>query len=275
MKREVGVLSPNPGWRRMFAVWSPPAVVFLLVLGSWQAACELLKIPSYLLPTPGEIVKAGWLNRVELWGAIGRTFAAAVFGYLSSVVVGVALALIMSQSKILERSLYPYAVILQTIPIVAIAPLIVIWVGAGTSAIVVIAFLIALFPMISNANFGFISTEPGLVTLMRLYGASRWQTTWKLRFPHALPDIFTGMRISAGLAVIGAIVGEFIAGIGGGRGGLGYVIIEAANQMQVPLLFAAALASSVLGIVIFLIVGWAGRRIIGHWHASAVVPDRS
>lgn len=248
-----------------------PLGVLVMALGLWQAVISWLNIPSYLVPSPQDVVKAAWLYRQELWGATFQTFSEAVLGYVASVVVGVGAALIMSQSKIIEKSLYPYAVILQTIPIVAIAPLIVIWVGAGLKAVVTISFLIALFPMISNANFGFISTDPGLMTLMRLYGASRWSVTWKLRFPHALPDIFVGMKISAGLAVIGAIVGEFVAGIGGGRGGLGYVIIQAATQMQIALLFAAALASSLLGIAIFLTVSGLSTRFVGHWHASSVV----
>ena len=252
---------------------TPPAIVFILFLSAWQGACQLFHIPSYLLPTPLQVWQAGWVNRIQLFQAMGITFESALLGYLLSIAVGILAALIMSQSKLLERSLYPYAVLLQTIPIVAIAPLIVIWVGAGTKAIVFISFLIALFPILSNTNFGLVSTDHNLVDLMRLYHASRWTTAWKVRFPYALPNIIAGMKISSGLAVIGAIVGQFIAGIGGGKGGLGYVLISTAQQLQMSYLFAAALASCLLGVLAFILVSVFSGVVIGRWHESAQVHE--
>jgi NitT/TauT family transport system permease protein len=159
---------------------------------------------------------------------------------------------------------------LQTIPIVAIAPLIVIWVGAGMNAVVLIAFIISLFPIISNATAGLTSTDHNLISMFELYNASWWQRMVKLKLPYAMPYLMTGLRISSGLAVIGAIVGEFIAGIGGLRGGLGYVIISAYNRVQIPYLFAAALSSALLGIVIFVAVSVVSGRFLRHWHESAV-----
>jgi NitT/TauT family transport system permease protein len=179
-------------------------------------------------------------------------------------------ALVMSQSKLVERSIYPFAILLQTIPLIAYAPLIVIWVGAGMNAVVTISFIIALFPMISNTIAGLTSTDHNLVSMFELYNANWWQRMVKLKLPAALPYIMTGLRISSGLAVIGAIIGEFIAGIGGLRGGLGYVIVSAANRLEMSYLFAAALCSSVLGLVIFIGISMVSARFLRHWHESAV-----
>ena len=236
----------------------------------WQVAVLVLRVPRYLLPPPTEIV-AAWVARGnELLVALTSTFLSALLGFGLSIVIGMAVALLMSQSKLLERSIYPYAIMLQTIPIVAIAPLIVIWVGAGMPAVVIIAFLISLFPIITNTAAGLTSTDHNLVSMFELYNASWWQRMVKLKLPFALPYIMTGLRISSGLAVIGAIVGEFIAGIGGLRGGLGYVIVSAANRLEMPYLFAAALTSSLLGIIIFIAVSLVSARFLRHWHESVV-----
>jgi NitT/TauT family transport system permease protein len=187
-----------------------------------------------------------------------------------AVICGMSAALVMSQSKLVERSIYPFAILLQTIPLIAYAPLIVIWVGAGMNAVVTISFIIALFPMISNTIAGLSSTDHNLVSMFELYNANWWQRMVKLKLPAALPYIMTGLRISSGLAVIGAIIGEFIAGIGGLRGGLGYVIVSAANRLEMSYLFAAALCSSVLGLVIFIGISMVSARFLRHWHESAV-----
>lgn len=191
-------------------------------------------------------------------------------GFAAAIVVGMSVALLMSQSKLIERCIFPYAVLLQTIPIVAIAPLIVIWLGPGAPAVITISFLISLFPIITNTTAGLLSTDHNLVAMFELYNASWWQRMVKLKFPAALPYIMTGLRISSGLAVIGAIVGEFIAGIGGRGGGIGFVITEAAGRLRMPYLFAAALTSSLLGIIIFIMVSYASARFLRHWHESAV-----
>jgi NitT/TauT family transport system permease protein len=251
----------------------PPIGAFVVFVVVWQAAVGLLGVPRYLLPAPTEIVAAWVENRATLLGALTSTFMSALLGFGMSIVVGMAAALVMAQSKLLERSLYPYAIMLQTIPIVAIAPLIVIWVGAGMPAVVIIAFLISLFPIISNTTAGLTSTDHNLVSMFELYNASWWQRMVKLKLPAAVPYIMTGLRISSGLAVIGAIVGEFIAGIGGLRGGLGYVIITAANQLRMPYLFASALTSSLLGILIFIGVSLVSAHFLRHWHESAVRRD--
>lgn len=257
----------------------------MVVVCAWQALAVGLQIPHYILPKPTEILDSlsGERGQIIL-GAMWVSFLSAIFGYLLAIVVGLAAAIVMTQNKLLERSLYPYAIMLQTIPIVAIAPIIVIYVGTGlvpigigpltigavTKPVVVIAFIIALFPIISNGTAGLTSTDHNLLAMFELYNASWWQRMWKLKLPAAMPYIMTGLRISAGLAVIGAIVGEFIAGIGGSRGGLGYVIISAANRLEMAYLFASALASSVLGIIIFIAVSQLSNRFLRHWHESAV-----
>lgn len=248
----------------------PPIIVFIVFVVSWQILCKALNVPRFLLPAPTDIVDAWMENRQSLIGALVSTFLSALIGFFAAIVVGTLIALAMSQSKLLERSIFPYCVLLQTIPIVAIAPLIVIWFGAGMPAVVFIAFLIALFPIITNTTAGLISTDHNLVAMFELYNASWWQRMVKLKFPAALPYIMTGLRISSGLAVIGAIVGEFIAGIGGLRGGIGYVITMAAAQIKMPYLFAAALTSSVLGIIIFVLVSFISARFLRHWHESAI-----
>jgi NitT/TauT family transport system permease protein len=258
------------GGARALPTWLPPAVVFVLFLLVWQGAVTALGVPAYLLPGPWRIGETALNRWRDLAEATAATFESAVLAFGLAVVVGTLVALAMSQSKLLERSIYPYAIMLQTIPVVAIAPLIVIWLGAGMPAVVCIGFIIAVFPVISNTTVGLTSTDHNLVNLMEMYNATWWQRLIKLRFPAALPYIMAGLRISSGLAVIGVIVGEFIAGIGGLRGGLGYTITNAAGRLDMPYLFAAALTSSLLGIVIFIVINMISDRSLRHWHESSV-----
>jgi NitT/TauT family transport system permease protein len=249
---------------------APPLVAFVVFICAWEALCRAFNVPRFLLPTPSDIVQAWMENSTNLLTALASTFLSALIGFSLAILVGVTIALLMSQSRLIERSIFPYAVLLQTIPIVAIAPLIVIWVKDSRNAVVVIAFLISLFPIITNTTAGLTSTDHNLVAMFELYNANWWQRTWKLKFPAALPYIMTGLRISAGLSVIGAIVGEFIAGTGGLRGGIGYVITVAAAQIKMPYLFAAAFTSSLLGIAIFILVSIISNRFLRHWHESAI-----
>jgi NitT/TauT family transport system permease protein len=256
------------------AAWTwaaaPPVLMFVILVSAWEIICRVFNVPRILLPSPSEIVQAWIENRDSLLVALFSTFLTALIGFGFSIVVGVSVALLMSQSKLIERSIFPYAVLLQTIPIVAIAPLIVIWVKDSRNAVIVIAFLISLFPIITNTAAGLTSTDHNLVAMFELYNANWWQRTVKLKFPAALPYIMTGLRISSGLSVIGAIVGEFIAGIGGLRGGIGYVLTSAMAQIKMPYLFAAAFTSSLLGIAIFVIVSILSNRFLRHWHESAI-----
>jgi NitT/TauT family transport system permease protein len=202
------------------------------------------------------------------------TIIESVLGFIFSILLGVSAAILLALSRTIERSVYPYAIILQTIPIVAVAPIIVIWLGPGLNAITAIAFLIAFFPMLSNTLIGLNSSDHNMKNLFYLYNSSRMQTMFKLRIPAALPYIVGGLKISCSLSVIGAIVGEYVAGIGGMRGGLGYAITVAGSRLQTPYLFACGLAASALGIGLFLLVNAFSKWLLSSWHESEMQIDK-
>lgn len=245
-----------------------PLAVFIIFMAIWQFGAQLFQIPHYFLPKPTDIYQAGVENWENLRVSVLTTITEAVVGFVFSVIGGVAGAILMASSKILEKSFYPYAILLQTIPIVAIAPIIVIWFGAGMSAIIMISFTIGFFPMLSNTLIGLNSTNRSMINLLKLYQASKWEIMWKVRIPSALPYIMAGLKISCTLAVIGAIVGEYIAGIGGGSGGLGYAITVASTRLQTAYLFACGISAAILGIVFFLIINFISKLLLGSWHES-------
>lgn len=246
----------------------PPVAAFIVFVGGWELICRWIGVKPYLLPKPSDIVRAASENASNLWVSVYTSITEAVLGFLLSIVLGVGFAILLASSKLVERSIYPYAIIMQTIPIVAIAPIIVIWFGAGMNAIVMIAFLIGFFPMLSNTLIGLNSTDHNMKNLFRLYNASSLQTMFRLRIPAALPYIVAGLKISCTLAVIGAIVGEYIAGIGGGQGGLGYAITVSASRLQTAYLFACGLSASLLGIAFYLLVNAFSKWMLSSWHES-------
>ncbi|AIQ63259.1 ABC transporter ATP-binding protein [Paenibacillus stellifer] len=254
-----------PVWTRGVV---PPLIAFIVFIGGWELICRLANVKPYLLPKPSDIIQAASENASNLWVSVYTTISEAVLGFLLSVILGVGFAIVLASSKLIERSVYPYAIILQTIPIVAIAPIIVIWFGAGMNAIIVIAFLIGFFPMLSNTLIGLNSTDHNMKNLFYLYNSSSLQTMFRLRLPAALPYIMAGLKISCTLAVVGAIVGEYIAGIGGGNGGLGYAITVAASRLQTAYLFACGISASLVGIVFFLIVNAFSKWMLSSWHES-------
>lgn len=255
-------------WYQWLVQILPPLIVFILFVGLWEGIVRLLDIAPYILPKPSDIVLAAQQNAANLFISVRTTIIEAVSGFLLSVVLGVGIAVLLALSKMVERSVYPYAIILQTIPIVAVAPIIVIWFGAGLNAIVIIAFLISFFPILSNTLIGLNSTEQNMKNLFYLYNASKWQTIMRLRIPAALPYIVAGLKISCSLSVVGAIVGEYIAGIGGGDGGLGYAITVASSRLQTAYLFACGLSASVLGIAFFLLINQVSKWLLSSWHES-------
>jgi NitT/TauT family transport system permease protein len=182
-------------------------------------------------------------------------------------------AIVMSLAKPVERSFYPYAVLLQTVPIVAVAPVIVLWFGYNQTSVIVIAFMISVFPILNNTLLGLLSADRNHQDLFRMHRAGRLTQFVKLRLPGALPNIFAGLRISAGLAVIGAIVGEFIIGSGGQEGGLGVKVIFAQSRLATALLFAEVLTATLLGFAFFLVVSVLGNRLLKSWHESALRDD--
>jgi NitT/TauT family transport system permease protein len=253
---------------RWFNKLLPPLVAFVVFIGGWELMAGLAGIPHYLLPQPSDIVRAAVENARNLGVSVFTTLSEAIIGFLFSIVFGVLGAVLLASNKLVEKAVFPYAIILQTIPIVAVAPIIVIWFGAGANAIIIISFLIGFFPMLSNTLIGLNSTDANLKNLFFLYNASPFQMMWKLRLPAALPYIVAGLKISCTLAVIGAIVGEYIAGIGGGKGGLGYAITVAATRLQTPYLFACGLSASLMGIGFYLLVNAFSKAMLSSWHES-------
>ena len=208
------------------------------------------------------------------WLALAITAEESGGGLIASIVVGVVIALIFAQSRWVRRMLYPYTLLLQTVPIVAIAPLILMWVGAGTPSVTLIAFIISLAPIIANTTQGLISVDENLVHLFLMHNASPAQLLFKLRLPHAVPSLFVGIRIASGIAVIGAITGELYAGSSRvGEGGLGYSILYASSQLQTDYLFALVLAATVLGFSFFFLVMFLEWYFLHRWHESARTPE--
>ena len=247
----------------------PPLAALVLLLGLWEGTTRALAVPVWLLPPPSAIAIAGVREAGTLWSAMLTTGGAALIGFALSAVLGVLVAILLASSRLLERALYPYTLLLQTVPIVAIAPLLVLWFGPGLRAVSVSSFIVSLFPVITNTLTGLRSVEPALRDLFRLYGARRLATLWKLELPAALPQLFTGLRVASGLAVIGAIVGEFVAGFSEDAAGLGILVLTSYRQLRTDLLFAAVLVASVLGLALFGVVNLTGWRLLRRWHPSA------
>jgi NitT/TauT family transport system permease protein len=196
-----------------------------------------------------------------------RITLAALF---AAVVLGVTLAVVFAQSKWLEMALFPYAIVLQVTPVVAIAPLIIIWTDNINLSLLICAWIVAFFPILSNTILGLNSADHNLRNLFELYGASRWQTLRYLRLPAALPYFLGGLKISAGLSLIGAVVAEFVAGTGGSASGLAYRILESSYQLRIPRMFAALIMISLTGIVLFLVASFISHLLLRRWHESAV-----
>ena len=243
----------------------PPFGFFLLLVIVWHLAVRWSGVQPFLLPGPLRVAAAIGANLPKLLNAVALTATGAIAGFLLSCAVGISVALLFSQSRIIERSLFPYAIFLQTVPIVAVAPLVILWIGHGLQGVVAVSFIISLFPIIANATTGLTAVRPDLVDLFALNNASRWQTLFKLRLPNAVPNILTGARVSSGLSVIGAIVGEFFAGYGTEDFGLGYLIILANGQAKTDLLFASILFSTLLGLGIFTAVGALNTILLRRW----------
>jgi NitT/TauT family transport system permease protein len=257
---------PVSFWPRILA----PIAVGILVLGLWEFAVRWNEVPSYVLPGPllvGQTLIADWGTlSASLWITLRITFMALA----AAVIVGVALAVLFTQSKWLEMALLPYAVILQVTPIVAIAPLIIIWAGDINLSLLICAWIVAFFPILSNTILGLNSADHNLINFFQLHGATRWQTLRYLKLPAALPYFLAGLKISGGLALIGAVVAEFVAGTGGSESGLAYRILEAGYQLKIPRVFAALLMISLSGIAIFLATSWISHLLLRRWHESAL-----
>jgi NitT/TauT family transport system permease protein len=248
--------------------------VFLALLIAWQLILWVFHVPHYMLPSPWAVARAVGERFRSLLTSTVITAEESLGGLLASIVVGVFVALIFAQSRWVRKMLYPYTILLQTVPIVAIAPLILMWVGAGIGAVALIAFIISLAPIIANTTQGLISVDENLVHLFLMHNASAAQKLFKLRLPHAVPSLFVGIRIASGISVIGAITGELYAGSSQvGVGGLGYSILYASSQLETDYLFALVLAATVLGFSFFFVVMFLEWYFLHRWHESARTPE--
>lgn len=245
-----------------------PTLVAVVLLGLWQGLVTGLKLPPYLVPSPVLMLTTLVTDWVALGTALLVTLKITVLSFALAVLVGVLISFLFVQSRAIETALFPYAVLLQVTPIVAVAPLIIIWVKNPTASLVLCAALVALFPIISNTTLGLRSIDPDLQSYFAMNRANRLQTLWRLRIPSALPYFFGGLRISSGLALIGAVVAEFVAGTGGAATGLAYQILMAGYQLNIPRMFAALLLISLTGVALFVLMAWLSKLALGSWHAS-------
>lgn len=247
-------------------LWGPPLVLAALLIAAAYAANAALGQRSFLLPQPHSVLATLWASSSgpEIWIAMWRTTVVSLTGLAIAIAIGVTWAIVMNQARWAERALFPYAVMLQAIPILAITPLIGFWFGYDFTARVVVCVIIALFPMVSNTLFGLQSVDRSMRELFTLQGPSRSTVLTKLSLPAATPAIFAGMRISAGLSVVGAIVGEFF--FQRGTPGIGSLINRYSARLMSEELFASVLVASLLGVTIFLVFGWLGKRAVGQWY---------
>jgi len=248
-----------------------PVAVAALVLGLWEWAVAHWQVPVYVLPAPSAIARAFADNFTSLMTALLSTLTVTMESFVAATILGTATAIAFSQSRLLERTLYPYAVILQVTPVVAIAPLILIWVGFDriNLALAIIATIVAFFPILAGATLGLKSADFNLIDLSRLYGASQLQTLWRIRLPTALPYLLSGMKTAGGLALIGAVVAEFVAGSGTATG-LAWRIVESGNRLEIATLFAALMLLAVTGVLIFAALSLLEWLLLRRWHESAI-----
>ncbi len=256
--------------RKRIADVAPPLVVGALVIAGWEAFCRTFGIPSYLFPAPSLIATTFVADAPALLHALWVTLRVTLIALALAVTIGATIAFLFVQSPIIERSFFPYAIILQVTPIVAIAPLIIILAKNTQAALVICATIIAIFPIISNTTVGLRSVDQGHQDLFTINRASRLQNLVHLRIPSALPFFFAGLRIASGLALIGAVVAEFVAGTGGRSAGLAYEILLSGYQLEIPRMFAALFLITVTGIALFLVMVGLSKLALGSWHDSAI-----
>jgi NitT/TauT family transport system permease protein len=252
--------------------WLLPAAVLVALLGGWEAATALGLTTPVIIPAPSQIARAF----VTDWGILGPALAATLTttfeGFLLAVIGGGLLAILFAQSRLMEYALYPYAVILQVTPILAIAPLLLVIMSQG-AAVLVCAWIVAFFPVLSNTLIGLRSTDHNLLNLFDLYGASPWQKLWRLKLPSALPYFLGGLRIAGGLSLIGAVVAELSAGTAGAKGGLGIIVLVSPRVYAFPRAYAALALLSAVGILIFLVLSAISHLLLRRWHESALTRE--
>lgn len=256
--------------RALAARIAVPVIAFAAFVALWQWYVVAYQVPRYILPAPTEVAATMVGDWPILSAALAVTLTITFAALAAALVGGVALAILFIQSRWLELAFYPYAVVLQVTPIVAIAPLIIIYAPSTESVLLICAFIVAFFPILSNMTQGLKSTDHNLLNLFELYGASRWQSLLHLRIPSALPYFATGLRIGGGLALIGSVVAEFAAGSAGAQSGLAFRILEAGRRLNVPRLFAALILITLTGLTIFALTSLVSHLLLRRWHESAI-----
>jgi len=247
-----------------------PVLFGLGLLGLWQVLIGLYEIPPYILPAPSDIAVSLWVDGPDLLSSLAVTLQVTIAALALACITGAGLAIILVQSKILERMMMPYAVFLQVTPIVTVAPFIIIWVETPFIVLLILAWIAAVFPIISNTLLGLKSADSNLQDLFRLYGASRTQTLRRLLIPSALPYFLGGLRISGGLALIGTVVAEMVAGTSGVSSGLASRLLEASYRLELARALACFVLLSVTGYVIYAVLNWTSAGLLRHWHESAL-----
>jgi NitT/TauT family transport system permease protein len=249
-----------------------PAIVLAIAGALWAGVVKLENIPPYVLPGPGLVMQTLVADGPLLMSSLWVTLLTALEGFVLAAAGGIVLAILFNQSRLIEYSLYPYAVILQVTPIVAIAPLLLIYLPQPL-AVLVCAWIVAFFPVLANMTLGLSSVDHNLLALFQLYKASRWQILWRLKLPAAMPQMLAGLRIAGGLSLIGAVVAEIAAGSAGAGSGLAYRIAESGYRLNIPRMFAALLLLAVAGVAIFFVLSALSHLALRRWHESAIVRE--
>ncbi len=252
------------------AKWLLPVIVMALTIWGWDRVVKVNEIPHYILPGPGLVLQ----TLIEDWGTLSMsllvTLQITLMALLAAIIGGVGLAILFAQSKFAEMSFFPYAVILQVTPIVSIAPLIFIYVDSKIAGLLICAWVVAFFPILSNTTMGLKSADHNLRDLFTIYRATRWQKLMHLQLPSALPYFLSGLRIAGGLSLIGAVVAEYVAGTGGIGSGLAFRILEASYRLNIPRMFAGLLLIALTGVAIFAATSLLSHLVLRKWHESAI-----
>jgi NitT/TauT family transport system permease protein len=250
-----------------------PVVMLAIAVLVWHLVVQIFALPPYVLPGPGLVATTLTADGNLLWNSLLVTLRTTFEGFLLAAVGGIGLAILFNQSRLVEYSFYPYAVILQVTPVVAIAPLLLIYLPQPL-AVLVCAWIVAFFPVLANTTLGLSSVDHNLLALFDLYKASRWQVLWNLKLPSALPQILAGLRIAGGLSLIGAVVAEIAAGSAGAGSGLAYRIAESGYRLNIPRMFAALILLSLAGVAIFYALSAMSHLVLRRWHESAIARER-
>ncbi|HEV8467940.1 MAG TPA: ABC transporter permease [Pseudolabrys sp.] len=250
-----------------------PVVMLVIAVLVWHLVVQTFALPPYVLPGPGLVATTLIADGSLLWNSLLVTLLTTFEGFLLAAVGGIGLAILFNQSRLVEYSFYPYAVILQVTPVVAIAPLLLIYLPQPL-AVLVCAWIVAFFPVLANTTLGLSSVDHNLLALFDLYKASRWQVLWNLKLPSALPQILAGLRIAGGLSLIGAVVAEIAAGSAGAGSGLAYRIAESGYRLNIPRMFAALILLSLAGVAIFYALSAMSYLVLRRWHESAIARER-